>query len=99
MTDYIDLKPDDVIREGDEWTCPSAPGWGRTVDNTRFIGTTVESHSDFKFRRPRSTLIRDAAIDAAREWYWGEGLEDMSLVIDALRETLGISVEQLREGK
>lgn len=89
MSDYIDLGPDDVIREGDEHLCPITNRWKPAYQI--LIGKPVE---DITARRPRSVVIRDAAIDLLRQIVAMElGLGYAS---EALREAIGISVEELR---
>ncbi len=95
-SDYIELGPGDVIQRGDERT-----GYDEELDISGWFPVEASmvgcSQSEFhhKFRRPRSTLIRDAAFavakDARSESY-SECLVDKRL-IDNLLEALG---EELR---
>jgi hypothetical protein len=109
MTDYIELKPDDVIRVGDEWSRiendDDGPWWvlPESIGELKvgFIGDSAKQHPNIKFRRPRSTLIRETAVALLRYMY-GSAMFYGGFEIDkikALREAIGISVEELREGK
>ncbi len=104
MTDYIDLTPDDILRVGDE--CqelvhrPDDEYWWTPVRG--MFGKKVSEFSVFRFRRPRSTLIRDAAIELLRREY-GRSRAYLTIAIfenqfpeyRALREAVYISIEEL----
>lgn len=95
--DYIDLGPEDILRDGDQQRYISVMcGWF-PVHHER-IGFKATSDEGWIFRRPRSTLIRDAAIHVCKLWYaahlWNEGEVPLSIV--HLREVIGISIEELR---
>lgn len=97
--DYIELGPDDVIREGDEQKyCGDLCKWFPVYRER--IGFKAKHDDGWIFRRPRSTLIRDAAIDLleALEKDYREG--DYIAVLAAkakLEAALGKSKE-LRKG-
>lgn len=85
MSDYVQLGPDDVIREGDEfyslqykWEVVSKSSVGETV------GGWLE------YRRPRSTLIREALLrvkdDLRREYSPDVYRANFSYIEDALGE-------------
>lgn len=105
-SDYIELGPDDVIRERDEY---QKPGLDRPWHKVKcWYGDKVSDWPNFAWRRPRSTLIRDAAIELLRKLYCDKyelKNVDESLIdrlfpgAKKLREAIGISVEELREGK
>jgi hypothetical protein len=61
-TDYIELSPNDVIREGDECQridnkMSSLEGWWKMFYGQN--GRKISDFPKFRFRRPRSTLIRE----------------------------------------
>jgi hypothetical protein len=92
MNDYIELGPDDVIRDGDEIQVDE---FVKVVPE--LVGMPIRRSTASKFRRPRSTLIRDAAIEVLREWLFtpGDGVE---VAMYELRKAIGVSIEQLRKG-
>jgi len=102
MNDYIELGPDDVIREGDQFR----PGW--TPFTMPEPGTKVSDYPNIKFLRLRSEFIRDAAIELLRDAYGDNemafAIEDETyttikgMLVKKLREAIGISVEDLRKG-
>lgn len=109
MNDYIDLGPDAVIREGDEWSrIENDPGiyWPiYSITHTPFkehgepfIGRKAKDFKMMKFRRLRSVAIRDAAMALLVDYYQSipDGVETWP-ICESLREALGVSVEELRE--
>jgi len=97
MNDYIELGPDDVIRGGDE----SRPK-GIDLDwcECKYNGVLVSELPSYEFRRPRLTLIRDAAIELLRDAYSGTfcSMSTFNVDLKNLREAIGISIEDLRKG-
>ena len=97
MNDYIELGPDDVIREGDEYQQVAYNGdnwWLRCVDDA--LGKPTKMFDRYRFRRPRSVAIRDAALDACREWYYGSAPMKARAMLNLVK-TLGVTVEELRK--
>ncbi len=93
MSDCIDLGPDDILREGDEQKLREPLCRWFPVYHER-IGSKAACDEGWMFRRPRHTLIRDAAIELLRDaLFFRDCLTDSE---DALREAIGISVEELR---
>ena len=98
---YVALGPDDVVREGDEVLKHHNMDWV-LVDHWHF--GKCDAWSSFIFRRPRSTLIRDAAIEVLRWHYIGRGranaflFEDACPAIKNLREAIGLSLDDLLIG-
>jgi hypothetical protein len=95
MDDYVPLGPDDEIREGD---VSQLLGFSyEFVDrSSRLIGAKVRDYPGLLLKRPRSTLIRDAAI-AVLEWYFRDGsvggAEDPMY---ELMRSVGVTEEWLR---
>ena len=92
MDDYVLLGPDDEIREGDIFDTPH-----RTFVMP-VAGSKVRDYPGLRMKRPRSTVIRDAAIDLL--WYF-YGADDRPSELwppaEALRQAVGVSVEELRQ--
>ena len=94
--DYIVLTRGDVIREGDEER-PSDFGLRWYPVYASRVGSPVQSHPEYTFRRPRSTLILDAAIELLREGYREKhNLGKQAELAEKLREAIGISIKELR---
>jgi hypothetical protein len=90
MDDCVPLGPDDEIREGDIFDTPN-----RTFVMP-VVGSKVRDYPGLRMKRPRSTVIRDAAI-AVLEWYFRDGsvggAEDPMY---ALMAAVGVTEEWLR---
>jgi len=91
MSEYIELKPDDVIRPGDEFR-PGLNPFAMPV-----IGSKVSEYPNLKMLRPRHVVIRDAAIELLRGAYSDDEYVD-ARALDDLRQAIGISIEDLRKG-
>lgn len=93
--DYIELGPDDVIREGDQFRPKGIPF---TMPEP---GTKVSDYPNVKFLRLRSEFIKDAAIELLRAIdYRLDGAKHiLQDVTESLREAIGISIEELRGGE
>ena len=94
MDDYIPLGPDETIREGDIFDTPN-----RTFVMP-VIGSKASDYPNLRLKRPRSTVIRDAAIDLL----WCFYCERPKMLetepwppAEALRLAVGVSVEDLRK--
>lgn len=102
MSDYIDLGPDDVLREGDEQKLREPLCKWFPVYRER-IGFKATSDEGWMFRRPRHALIRDAAIALLR--YALNDCEPdspMRLLNDhlwELQDSIGVTAEELRGGE
>lgn len=95
--DYVELTdPEEVIREGDEFSGKRNP-WGKSPPG--FLGAKLKDFKPFafRFRRPRSTVIRDAAEALLRAFYgMYEAADSVWPEAKVLREALGKTVEELR---
>ena len=101
MDDYVPLGPDETIRENDIFDTPN-----RTFVMP-VIGSKASDYLGLRLKRPRSTVIRDAAIALLRDAYilddtTGGAYDDVYIDVnlhlaEALREAIGISVEDLRK--
>lgn len=92
MDDYIPLGPDETIREGDIFDTPN-----RTFVMP-VIGSKVSDYPGLRLKRPRSTVIRDAAIDLL--WYFhvdDDRPTEPWPPAEALRLAVGVSVEEIRK--
>jgi hypothetical protein len=91
MDDYIPLGLDDEIREGDVLDTPK-----RTFVKP-VVGSKVRDYPGLRMKRPRSMVIRDAAI-AVLEWYFRDGsvggAEDPMY---ELMRAVGVTEEWLRK--
>ena len=90
MDDYIPLGPDETIREGDIFD----------TQNRTFvmpvIGSKARDYPGLRLKRPRATVIRDAAIDLL--WYFyaaDDRPTELWPPAEALRQAVGVSVEEL----
>jgi hypothetical protein len=92
VTDYIELDLDETIREGDFYLINSD---ARHSFIGNWIGLKV-CEAPWEAYRPRSTLIRDAAIEVLRGAYSDDEYIDARALED-LRNAIGISIEELRE--
>jgi len=72
MDDYVPLGPNDEIREGDINQLLGFSYEFPVDGSSRLIGAKVRDTPGLLLKRPRSTLIRDAAI-AVLEWYFRDG--------------------------
>lgn len=93
--DYIELNdPNEVIREGDELKIKNSDTDWAPCESC--VGDSIGEDRHFAFRRPRSTVIRDAAIELLRKVYAERDEEYMHEEYPALRKALGLTIEELR---
>lgn len=92
MDDYVPLGPDEIIRDGDIFDTPN-----RTFVMP-VVGSKASDYPSLRLKRPRSTVIRDAAIDLLWYFYVAEdGPTETWPPAEALRSAVGVSVEDLRK--
>lgn len=94
--DYIELTdPNEVIREGDILLWVS----GARTEAECMVGQKLGETVFVRIERPRSTVIRDAAVALLRACYgvpMNPIVESVWPEAKALREALGYTVEELR---
>lgn len=92
MNDYIPLGPDETIREGDIFDTPH-----RTFVMP-VIGSKASDYPNLRLKRPRSIVIRDAAIDLVKRLYYSDEriFYDWSEVSE-LMDAVGVTVDDLAE--